>query len=116
MMNNNSTISQERLELIYESALRQFRSGRSLAKVIVNLYGKGLEEDEAEKIANKAYYKYREEEGQRELQESYTKPLIPIPGFLKTFIFKIISFVLSMLTGHFINLERFKKGNEKRVQ
>ena len=114
-MNYNQSLSQDRLELIEESALRQFRSGRSLEKVIVNLYAKGLEEEEAEKVANKAYRKYREEENQRELQESYTKPLIPSP-FLKSIATKMIAFVLSMLAGHFINPKLLTKQDEKRVE
>jgi len=55
-------VSQEDLELIYQSALLQFRNGRPREKIIVTLYGKGLEEDEAEIVANNAYRQYIEEE------------------------------------------------------
>ena len=115
-MDHNRTVSQERLELIYESTLQQFRTGRSMQKVIINLYAKGLNEDEAEKLANKAYYRYREEENQRELQESYTKPLIPVPNFFKSLAMKFIAFVLAMITGVFVNPEYFKKRAERRVK
>jgi len=111
-----NAIAKERLGLLYESALRQFRSGRSFEKVLVNLYSKGLEEEEAEKVAKKAYYQYREEQQGRQLKESYEKPLLVLPRFFKSFVIKLISFVLSMLFGHFINLERFIKRDEKRVQ
>ena len=109
-------VSQEDLELIYQSALLQFRNGRPKEKIIVTLYGKGLEEDEAEIVANKAYRQYMDEEQKRQLQESYDKPLISIPISFKKLGIKIISFVISMLFGHFINVERLMKRDEKRVQ
>lgn len=115
-MGCNNTISTERLDLIHESALRQFRSGRSFDKVLVNLYVRGLEEVEAETVAKKAYAQYLEEEQKRQFEKSYEKPLLGIPCFLKSFAIKMISFVLSMVVGHFINIERFIKRDEKRVQ
>jgi len=48
-----------------------------VARVAVNLQAKGLEEDETENLANKAYYEFSEEEKLRELKDSYAKPLIP---------------------------------------
>ncbi len=57
-----------------------------------------------------------EEERKTQFQESYDKPLMPIPRFLKTFVIKIFSFVLSMIFGRFINIERLMKCDEKRVQ
>lgn len=114
-MGCNNTISTERLDLIHESALRQFRSGRSFDKVLVNLYVRGLEEAEAETVAKKAYAQYLEEQ-KRQFEKSYEKPLLGIPCFLKSFAIKMISFVLSMVVGHFINIERFIKRDEKRVQ
>lgn len=116
MIDYSKTISRERLQLIYDSTLRQFRSGRSYEKVLVNLYSKGLEENEADNLAVKAYRQYQEEEQRRQLEESYNEPLLAVPQSLKTFGIKMISFVLSMLLGHFINLERWTKRNEKRVQ
>ena len=74
-------VSQEDLEIIYHSALLQFRNGRPRRKIVVILYGKGLEEDEAEIVANKAYRQYMEEEQKRQLKESYDKPLIVISNF-----------------------------------
>jgi hypothetical protein len=60
--------------------------------VSVNLQAKGLEEDEAEKLANKAYCEFREEEKRRELKDSYAKPSIPIPmSFFKTVIRGLIA-------------------------
>jgi len=109
-------VSQEDLEIIYQSALLQFRNGRPRGKIIVTLYGKGLEQDEAEIVADKAYRQYMQEEKQRELRENYDKPLITIPNALKTFGIKAFSFVLSMLFGHFINIERLMKRDEKRVK
>jgi hypothetical protein len=104
-MNDDSTISHKRLELIYESALRQLRSGRSLARVAVNLQAKGLKEDEAEKLANKVYCEYQEEEKRRELKDNYCKPLIPFSmRFFKTIISGLIAWVLSILTGHLVIL------------
>jgi hypothetical protein len=78
----DDNISQERLQLIYEAALRQFRSGVDRSKVIVNLYSKGFEEDEAEDLANKAYAEYWEEKRQVELKENYDKPLASYPNKL----------------------------------
>lgn len=115
-MGCNNTISTERLDLIHESALRQFRSGRSFDKVLVNLYVRGLEEVEAETVAKKAYAQYLEEEQKRQFEKSYEKPLLGVPRFFKSFVIKMISFALSMVVGHFINIERFIKRDEKRVQ
>lgn len=116
MMDDNNAISQERLELIYDSALRQFRGGRSFEKVIVTLYTKGLEEDEAKQVADRAYQQYIAEEQQKQRKERYDKPLLSIPQWFKSFAIKMISFVLSMFLGHFINIERWIKRDEKRVQ
>ena len=116
-MNAKSGISQERLELIYESALRQFRSGRSLEKIVINLQAKGLEDNEAQNLASKAYRQFMEEEKRREVHESYDKPLIPLPtSFLKTVIRGLFAWVLSILSGHFVNPEHLKKRNEKRIE
>ncbi len=115
-MDENNVTSHERLELIYDSALRQFRGGRSFEKVIVTLYTKGLEEDEAKQVADRAYQQYIAEEQQKQLEERYDKPLLSIPQWFKSFAIKMISFVLSMFLGHFINIERWIKRDEKRVQ
>lgn len=116
-MDTNSTISKERLELIYESALRQFRSGRGLERVVVNLQAKGLEEEDAQKLANQAYYCYREEAKRQELHENYSKPLISLPTrFLKAVVRGLIAWVLSILTGHLINPKYLKNHGERRVE
>lgn len=113
----NSTVSQERLELIYESALRQLRSGRSLETVIINLQVKGLEEDEAQNLAKKAWSKYMEEERRQEIRENYNKPLVSLPiNFFKTIGRGLIAWVLSVLSGHLVNPAHLKKRDEERVE
>lgn len=110
-------ISQARLELIYESALRQLRVGRSLEKVIFNLQVKGLEEFEAQNVARKAWREYLEEEKRRELQENYNKPLIPFPmNFFKTIGRGLLAWGLSILSGHLVNPSHLKKRDEERVE
>lgn len=113
----DENISQERLQVIYEAVLRQVRNGVDKSKIIVNLYAKGFEEEEAEDLVSRAYAEYLEEKRQVELKESYNKPLVPIPtNLLKTILRGIFAWVLSVFIGHFISPEHFKKRSEKRVE
>lgn len=113
----DGNISQERLQVIYEAVLRQVRNGIDKSKIIVNLYAKGFEEEEAEALVSKAYAEYLEEKRQVELKERYDTPLVPIPtNFLKTIFRGIVAWVLSVFTGHLISPEHLKKRSEKRVE
>lgn len=59
---SDSSISQERLALIAEAALRQLESGRDLDSVVMKLEAKGLSPGEAQDLGEKVYKEYIEKQ------------------------------------------------------
>lgn len=106
----DSLISQERLDILAESALRQLQSGRNLNSVLIKLEEKGLSPEDAQKLGETVYKRYEkmhaEEQKKQALHEIYNETNLIKPmlgGLAGALIGSLLWGSIAFLTRHYFN-------------